>query len=95
MDPKMWFCINLEYIVVSYWNLEHIGYYVNCTCIYILVRAHELDLLKISRIKTCIYVLNLLHKKKNFVQILGTAGLAVYFVNGTRELPVIALHVFH
>lgn len=42
-----------------------------------------------------VYVLNLLHKKKNFVQILGTAGLAVYFVNGTRELPVIALHVFH
>lgn len=94
MDPKMWFCINLEYFVVSYWILKHIGYHVNCTCIYILVRAHELDLLKISRIKTCI-CLEFITLKKNFVHILGTAGLAVYFVNGTRELPVIALHVFH
>lgn len=90
MDPKMWFCINFEYFVLSYWILKHIGYYVNCICIYIWVRAHELDLLKTS----LVYVLNLL-QKKNFVHILRTAGLAVYFVNGTRELPVIALHVFH
>lgn len=50
----MWFCINLEYFVVSYWNLEYIGYYVNCICIYILVRVYELDLFKIFRIKICI-----------------------------------------
>lgn len=90
----MWFCINLEYFVVSYWILKYIGYYVNCICIYILVRVYELDLFKIFRIKICI-CFEFIILKKNFVYILGIVGLVVYFVNGICELLVIVLYVFY